>query len=485
MSPADPTAPRPDSARLAEVKRRIAEKLPADRIKDAPEVTEVYGRDESDTGEYPPDLVVFPVTAGEVSWVFRACQGVGVPFTPCASRTGKSGGSLPLRGGVSVSLERMNRIRSISTEDLVAVAEPGVITGEFMRAVEEKGLFYPPDPNSLDSCSLGGNVAENAGGPRALKYGVTRDYVIGLEWVLPDGEVVRVGRQTIKGVAGYDLVGLFVGSEGTLGVATEITVQLLPLPKVVKTALLTFPTVVEAARAVSAVLAAGLLPRTLELLDDVSIRAVDGKGFRFPSEAGAAVLLEVDGSSEEAVLGELVEVAGRCEAMGALETLAAQSEDQRARLWGARRQVSTALRALKPFKISEDIVVPRSRIAEMIAYLKELGRELDLIVATYGHAGDGNLHANVLFDAPAQRPRVDRLVEKMLRRTVALGGSITGEHGVGHAKRQYLALEQPRSVIELQSRLKSFFDPAGWLNPGKMFPDSNPSFSREPHSKDK
>ena len=212
-------------------------------------------------------------------------------------RSGKSGGCLPLHGGVSVSLERMSRIRRISAEDLTAVVEPGVVTGELMKAVEAQGLFYPPDPNSWEWCTLGGNVAENAGGPRALKYGVTRDYVIGLEWVLPDGELVRVGRQTIKGVAGYDLVGLFVGSEGTLGVATEITLQLIPLPRHVKTALVVSDSVLAAARAVSAVLAAGLLPRTLELIDDVALRAVDGRGFHFPPGSGQITRAARDGTS--------------------------------------------------------------------------------------------------------------------------------------------------------------------------------------------
>jgi glycolate oxidase len=429
-----------------------------------------YSRDESDSGIYPPDLVVFPESAEQVSGVFKTCQTLGVPFTPCGARSGKSGGSLPLRGGVVVSLERMNRIRSISVEDLTAVVEPGVITGDLMKAVEELGLFYPPDPNSWQFCTMGGNIAENAGGPRALKYGVTRDYVIGLEWVLPSGEIVRVGRRTIKGVAGYDLVGLFVGSEGTLGVATEITVQLIPKPRHVMTALVIFDSVLSAARAVSAVLASGVLPRTLELIDDVALRAVDGRGFNFPPGAGSAVILEVDGNGEEGLLAELAQAGELCERLGATQTLVAQNEEQRERLWAARRGVSTALRALKPHKISEDIAVPRSRIPEIIEKLKAMGAELGLLVATYGHAGDGNLHANILYDGPHQRPLVEAAIRRMLEMTVELGGTITGEHGVGHAKRDYLALEQPAAVLELQRRIKSFFDPSGLLNPEKMFP---------------
>ncbi|MFP2904304.1 FAD-binding oxidoreductase, partial [Pyxidicoccus sp. 3LFB2] len=448
----------------------LARALSPGQVRRDADTLAAYARDESDSGVYPPDAVVFPEDTAQVSSVFKICGAHGVPFTPCGARSGKSGGSLPLRGGMAVSLERMKRIRSISVEDLTAVVEPGVVTGDLMKAVEAVGLFYPPDPNSWEFCTLGGNVAENAGGPRALKYGVTRDYVIGLEWVLPDGEVVRVGRRTIKGVAGYDLVGLFVGSEGTLGVATEITLQLIPLPRRVMTALVVFPSVLDAARGVSAVLAAGILPRCLELIDDVALRAVDGRGFRFPPGAGAAVIVEVDGNHEEGLLAELSELGDLCARQGATQTLVAQDDSQREKLWAARRSISPALRALKPHKISEDIVVPRSRIPEIIERLKALGAELGLTVATYGHAGDGNLHANILYEGPHQRALVEEALRRMLVMTVELGGTITGEHGVGHAKREYLSLEQQPALIDLQRRLKAFFDPSGLLNPEKMFP---------------
>ncbi|MFL5322472.1 MAG: FAD-binding oxidoreductase, partial [Myxococcaceae bacterium] len=377
-----------------------------------------YGHDESDTADFLPDLVAIAEDAQQVSEIFKACQRHKVPFTPVAGRSGKSGGSLPLYGGLSVSFERMNRILRISKEDLTAVLQPGVITGELMKAAEEVGLFYPPDPNSWDWCTIGGNVAENAGGPRALKYGVTKDYVLALEWVLPDGEIVRVGKNTIKGVAGYDLVGLFVGSEGTLGVATEITLQLLPRPRHVKTALVCFPTVHHAAKALTAVLASGVLPRTLELLDDISVKAAATKGIVFPEGTGAAVIVEVDGNHDDGLFEELVQVGEVCDAHGATETVVAQDESQREKLWAARRVLSIALRAMKPHKISEDIAVPRSKIPEVIERLKKLGEELNLTVATYGHAGDGNLHANILYDSKADRPRVEQAIEKMLRITV-------------------------------------------------------------------
>jgi glycolate oxidase len=462
--------PRVEPALLERAHAALVEVLSPGQVRRDESTLESYSKDESDTGTYPPDVVVFPETTEQVSAVFRTCQALGVPFTPCGARSGKSGGSLPLRGGVAVSLERMNRILEVSVENLTAVLQPGVITGELMRAAEAKGLFYPPDPNSWEFCTMGGNVAENAGGPRALKYGVTRDYVLGLEWVLPSGEVMRVGRRTIKGVAGYDLVGLFVGSEGTLGVATEITLQLIPLPRHVKTALIIFRSVHEAARAISAVLASGILPRTLELLDEMSLKAVDGRGFNFPPGAGSAVIAEVDGNVEEGLLAELAQLGELCERHGATEVLVAQDESQREKLWAARRVVSTALRALRPHKISEDIAVPRSRIPDIIQALKAMGDELGLPVATYGHAGDGNLHANILYEGPHQRPLVDEAIRRMLELTVSMGGTITGEHGVGHAKREYLSLEQPPAVIDLQRRLKNFFDPSGLLNPEKIFP---------------
>ncbi|OJH38213.1 FAD-binding oxidoreductase [Cystobacter ferrugineus] len=468
--PSERTFPRPDPSLMERAHTALVAVLSAGQVRrDAPTL-ESYARDESDSGVYPPDLVVFPEDTAQVSAVFRTCQALGVPFTPCGARSGKSGGSLPLRGGVAVSLERMNRILSVSVEDLTAVAQPGVITGDFMKAVEAQGLFYPPDPNSWEFCTLGGNVAENAGGPRALKYGVTRDYIIGLEWVLPSGEVLRVGRRTLKGVAGYDLVGLFVGSEGTLGVATEITVQLVPRPRYVKTALVVFDSVYAAAHAITAVLTAGILPRTLELLDDTALHAVRHRGFPFPEGAGAAVIAEVDGNVEEGLFAELTQLGEICEREGAREVLVAQDESQRERLWTARRLVSPALRALKPHKISEDIAVPRSRIPDIIRALKDMGEELGLLVATYGHAGDGNLHANLLYDGPHQRALVEKGIQRMLELTVAMGGTITGEHGVGHAKREYLAMEQAEGVLALQRRLKEFFDPSGLLNPEKIFP---------------
>jgi glycolate oxidase len=461
----------PTVAAAVEELRRV---LPPERLVagDA-ERLEAYGRDESDLGAFPPDVVVLAEGAEDVRAVFAAASRHRVPVVPVAARSGKSGGVLALRGGIAISTERMSRILEISPGDLVARVEPGVVTGVLQAEVERHGLFYPPDPNSLDMCTIGGNVAENAGGPRALKYGVTREYVLGLTAVVPTGEVLRLGRRSIKGVAGYDLTALLVGSEGTLGIVTEVTLKLLPRPRHVATALVAFASVEAAARAVTRVLAAGVLPRCLELLDDVSLAAIARTSpGRFPPAAGAALLVETDGNDEEQVFAEIVRVAEAVQGDAAGEVVVAQNEAQRRELWEVRKLLSVNLKALHPRKLSEDVAVPRSRIPGMIARAKEIGRARGLAVATYGHAGDGNLHCNVLFDREEERPAVDLAVADLLRAAVDLGGTITGEHGVGLAKRDFLEYEQGREVVALERRLKALFDPLGILNPGKIFPDA-------------
>ena len=430
----------------------------------------VFGHDESDQGDFAPDAVAFALSTLDVQNVLKVCAAANVPVTPAGARTGKSGGSLPVHGGLSLSLEKMNKIIELNCEDLIIRVQPGVVLADLAKAVEAKGLFYPPDPNSWETCTIGGNIATNAGGPRALKYGVTKDYVLGLEWVMPGGELIRTGKRTSKGVVGYDLTGLFVGSEGTLGVATEITLKLIPLPRKVMTALLPFDSVDNAARLVSAILTQGILPRALELLDDVAIGAIDGKGFTFPVGCGACLIAEVDGFSEEGVLLELTALTEVAAQFGARETLVAQDDAQREKLWAIRRMVSPSLRAVKKFKFSEDVVVPRSKIPEAIRRFKAAGVKLGLTVATYGHAGDGNLHTNVLYAGPHERPQVNLALAEIMQITVDLGGTLSGEHGIGIAKARFLALEQDPALISLQKKLKAFFDPRGLVNPGKIFP---------------
>lgn len=428
-----------------------------------------YGKDESDLGEFPPQALVRATSTAQVSRILALATKHRVPVTPVGARSGKSGGSLPIEGGLALSLEKMNRILEVNADDLLMVVQPGVFTAQVDEAAEKLGLFYPPDPNSAAYCTMGGNVAENAGGPRALKYGVTRDYVIGLEWVLPTGEVMRLGRRTGKGVAGYDLVALFVGSEGTLGIATEITVKLIPRPRVVKTALIPFKTVADAAKALSSVLTSGLWPRTLELLDEVALQAIAGRGLPVPPEAGAVVIAEMDGNHQDGVLSELAMLVDQCASWASLEAVVAQDESQRERIWAVRKEVSPALRALTGKKISEDIVVPRSKVPEAIERFKAAGKREGLTVATYGHAGDGNLHSNVLYRTREDWPRVEAVLAEMMAVTVELGGTITGEHGVGLAKKRFLPLEQPEPLRELQRRLKVALDPSVTMNPGKIW----------------
>jgi glycolate oxidase len=336
--------------------------------------------------------------------------------------------------------------------------------------VEARGLFYPPDPNSADICSIGGNVACNAGGPRALKYGVTRNYVLGLEVVLPTGQVLNVGKQTLKHVTGYDLTGLIVGSEGTLGVVTKAVLRLLPYPPAVETALVLFQDVHVAARVLTKLMAEGHQPRTLELLDHHALDAVRKKSpGQLPEGAGALVILETDGPDAERAFGDLGRMAERCLAEGALDVQVAQDAAERKRIWAPRNILSESLRETAEAKVSEDIVVPRSKIPAMVEAAERIARETGVRVATYGHAGDGNLHVNVLF-ARDDRPAAEQAVSAVIRAAVELGGTLSGEHGVGLTKRDFLPLEHPPEKIALQRALKHTLDPNGILNPGKVLP---------------
>lgn len=464
------TVLRPSTTELATARKRLVEALGEARVISDPDLLAPYARDASHAGEYLPDLVVRAETREDVESVFAVASEHRIPVTPRGLGSGKSGGALAIHGGIVLSLERMNSIREISREDMLAVVQPGVITQDLMNAVEGEGLFYPPDPNSLNMCSIGGNVACNAGGPRALKYGATRAYVLGVEVVLPTGQVLRLGRRTIKGVTGYDLAGLIVGSEGTLGVITEITCRLIPRPKAVETALVSFPDLATASRAITGVLGDGIVPRTLELLDRNALDAVRAKTpGRFPENAGALIILESDGPSRERAFEELERAAGVCLDQGALDVLVAQDEAQRGRIWEPRRILSVTLAESAPKKMSEDIVVPRSQIPEMLSRVTEIGERHRVRVATYGHAGDGNLHVNVLYDESSEA-HAQAAIRDVMEATIALSGTISGEHGVGLTKRDFIALEQPSPLIALQRSLKAVFDPHGILNPGKVFP---------------
>jgi glycolate oxidase len=444
--------------------------LGSGRVLTDPDILASYAHDESEVPPHPPQAVVRARSAADVANVMKICAAHEVPVTPRAGGTGRTGGAVPLAGGVVLAFEAMNQIKGIEARDLTAVVEPGVITGEFHRAVEELGLFYPPDPNSLSSCALGGNVAENAGGPRALRYGSTRDYVLGLNVVSADGTALQVGKHTVKGVTGYDLTSLLVGSEGTLAITTEITLKLLPKPQAIVTMLVLLPSVISAAAALTQVFQRGVLPRCMELLDSATLALVRPLSvLPIPESARALLLIELDGD-EQALEGQLERVGNGLLEAGASEVLVARHGSERERLWAARRELSHALRAQARFKLAEDVVVPRSKIPQLIEQCERISEQYAIPMASYGHAGDGNLHVNFLWNDAEQEPAVKRAVQALFERVVALSGTLTGEHGIGVLKAPYLPLEQSPQVIALQERVKDLFDPKHLLNPGKIFP---------------
>jgi glycolate oxidase len=427
-----------------------------------------YASDDSDVEGPGPDAVVVAASADDVAATLAIAEACEVPVTPRAGGTGRTGGAVPAAGGIVLATHALARIKDIDRADLVAVVEPGVVTGELHAAVEREGLFYAPDPNSLESCMIGGNLAENAGGPRVFKYGATRDWVLGLEACLLGGRAVRTGKRTVKGVTGYDLTSLLVGSEGTLAVFTEATLRLVPKPPAVATALALLSDVRAAAAAVGAIVAAGVVPRCLEMLDATTLDAVRSAGVPVDARAGAMLLVEVDGEASEATLLRVGEVATAC--AGCIDVVVAQDAGQRDRLWAARRMLSKATRKLARHKLSEDVVVPRPRIADLLARADDIGAQTGVRHLAYGHAGDGNLHVNFFWNDDAERPAVDRAIGLLMRATVELGGTLTGEHGIGVSKARYLPLEQSEALIALQRDVKRAFDPKGLLNPGKIFP---------------
>jgi glycolate oxidase len=428
-----------------------------------------YASDESDQEPVVPDAVVLASSADDIAKALAAANEAEVPIVPRAGGSGKSGGAVPVAGGIVVTTLGMSAIKEIDRADLVAVVEPGVVLADLHAAVEAEGLFYPPDPNSLKYCALGGNIAENAGGPRAFKYGVTREYVLGLDVLLLDGTRLRTGRRTVKGVTGYDVTALLVGSEGTLALTCEATLRLVPKPGAVATLLALFENIGDAGRAVAAIVAAGLVPRCLELLDQGTLNAVRDRGVSVDARANAMLLIEVDGDPA-ACEAAMERVGSVCADAAAIDVLAAQDSAQRDRLWEARRQLSPATRAMARFKISEDVVVPRTRIVDLFTEIDAISEQTQIRMLTYGHAGDGNFHVNFLWNDPDATPRVVTGLDRLFRAVVERRGTLTGEHGIGTSKAEYLPLEQSGELIALQRRLKAAFDPKGLLNPHKIFP---------------
>ena len=424
---------------------------------------------------FMPDAVAFPGDSDQVSRILCLATKQGFPVIPRGAGSGMSGGALPVRGGLVMAMDRFDRILAIDQDNLICKVEPGVITADLQKAVEKLDLFYPPDPASLNISTIGGNVAECAGGLRAVKYGVTRDYVLGLTVVLPTGEVIKTGVETMKGVAGYDLTRLIIGSEGTLAVITEVTLRLIPKPAAEKTMIAFFPDVSSAVQTVSQIIRSKITPTILELVDRLCLDSVrEEMDFPVPQEAGAMLLIEVDGD-KLSVEREAERIRDVCAQAKVLKFEAASDSEEAERLWEARRNVSPSLYKLRPHKISEDIVVPRSRMAELATYLDEMAQRYGIPIAAFGHAGDGNIHVNIMLDKDdsLELENADTIVKALFKRVIRMGGTITGEHGIGITKAPYLEMEIPRSGLELMSRIKSAFDPKGILNPGKIFVENN------------
>ena len=467
---AAPPVALPSAGAVERVKIALDKALGGSKVDASEERRIAYARDESEAIGRTPDVVVTAEHADDVATVLRLAEEHGVPVTPRAGGTGRTGGAVPVAGGIVLRTDKLTQIKEIDRRDLVAVVQPGVITGDLHAACEKEGLFYPPDPNSLKTCMIGGNVAENAGGPRAFKYGVTRDYVLGVEVCLMGGRVLRPGKRTVKGVTGYDVTALLVGSEGTLGVFTEVTLRLVPKPPEVATILALFDDVYACGDAVSEIVAAGLVPRCLELLDRATLDAVRAAGVAIDPRAGAMLLIEMDG--EAVALEPQVERLGDVvsKGRGVVDLLVAQDAAQRDRLWDARRVLSMATRKLAKYKLSEDVVVPRSRVPELLTRVDAIGAATGVRYLTYGHAGDGNLHVNFLWNDESERPAVDRAILALMKATIEMRGTLSGEHGIGVSKAAYLPLEQSEDLIALQRDLKRVFDPRDLLNPGKIFP---------------
>ena len=428
--------------------------------------------------QHPPDVAVTPVSTEEVSRIMRLANREGIPVVTRGAGTNLSGATIPLTGGIVLALTRMNRILEIDHVNSCAVVEAGVVNGEFQARVESEGLFYPPDPSSLAQCTLGGNVACCAGGPRCLKYGVTKDYVLGLTVVLANGEVLEWGGKLFKNVTGYNLGQLFVGSEGTLGTVTRMILRLLPLPKARSTAAAFFPRLSDATDAVVGIMGEGILPATLEIMDQLTINVVEQYvHIGLPTDVEALLILEQDGNDAGAVEREVALMADACRRHGASEVRVAKDAAERAELWRARRSISGALGRYRPSKLGEDIVVPRGQVPAMVRRVKEIGQEYGLAIPVFGHAGDGNLHPNILFDfrVPGELERVQGAAAAIFRAAIGYGGTLTGEHGIGSLKKEFLEEALGPLGVQVMRDIKAALDPKGILNQDKIFPTAGGS----------
>ena len=434
---------------------------------------ERYGSDETEDLCFPPAAVVKPGTVGEIQAVLRYAYAERIPVTPRGAGTGLSGGALAVHGGICLSTERLNRILEIDMQNLVGVVEPGVVTETFQNEVESRGLFYPPDPASRGSCFLGGNIAECSGGPRAVKYGVTKDFVLGLELVLPDGTLIRHGGKLLKNVTGFNISQLMVGSEGTLGVVTKIYFKLIPLPKERVLMLVPFPKLDNAATCVSAIFRAGIVPSACELMErDAVLCSEEHLGVEFPAKANTAdgvLIIETDGSVAGVAMAEAERVTEICLEHGALDVVLADTSEKQKDIWRLRRATGEAVKKSSIYK-EEDTVVPRAQLPELIRGVKKICAEYGITSVCYGHAGDGNLHVNILkmdLSDDDWNDMVPRAIVKIFELTVALGGTISGEHGIGYVQKRYMPIAYSADELALMGRIKLAFDPLRLFNPGK------------------
>ncbi len=448
----------------------LESQLPKGRVLTDPESLLAYGYDGGTWLTGKPEAVVNVAAEEEVVAVLRLAQESGTPVFPRGAASGLAGAAVP-QGGICLNFAMMHRILEIDAESLMAVVEPGVVTADLQAAVEARGLFYPPDPASLKQSTLGGNVSTGAGGPRCLKYGTTREYVRGIRAVLPGGQVIHDGGKYLKSATGYNLSQLFVGSEGTLGALTRITLRLLPYPPATGTLLALFPVLEDAAAMVTRILGAGMLPSVIEFIDRPCLRCIEqASQLGLPDDVEALILLECDGNAT-AVEQDLAAIMELFRRGGARSVERASTSEERDKLWKARRSVSPSLSRLKPSKLGEDISLPRAAIVPMVRRIQQIAAEYDVLLPTFGHIGDGNLHPNLVFDPrdPAETERVGHAAEALIRAAVELGGTLSGEHGIGLLKKSYLPLALPPENLALYRQIKAVFDPQGIMNPGKVF----------------
>ncbi len=435
-----------------------------------------YGHDETENLLFLPDIVIRPRTAEEISAIMKICNHHKIPVTPRGAGTGLSGGALPHLGGVLLSTDRMNSILQIDDRNLQVTTEPGVITEVLMNAVKEKGLFYPPDPSSRGSCFIGGNIAENSGGPKAVKYGVVRDYVLNLQVVLPTGEIIWTGANVLKNSTGYNLTQLMVGSEGTLGIVTKIVLKLIPLPKYDLLMLVPFKSLEKAGEAVSAIFRAGFIPSGLELMEidalKIVSRMVDSSAIPVTEDIAAHLIIEVDGNNMEVLVNDMEAISELLSQFEAGDIFFADDAQQKAELWKLRKRVAEAVKA-NGYIIEEDTVVPRAELPALIRGIKELGKQHDFQSVCYGHAGDGNLHVRIKKNGTANSlddPKMNFILRSLFVLVKQLGGTISGEHGIGLVQKGFMNIIFEEKQLELMRQIKRVFDPNNILNAGKIFP---------------